>query len=105
MSWQTQKKTFEVTSEWSSLPIRMEDFMRGATWRALPISIKVALAHIWCAEQGLTWPPEPTPLIDQVKSRNVRDFDVPAGSFNEEHDDTDRVVLNPRSKTRGDLHG
>jgi hypothetical protein len=44
---------FEPRSEWSAPAARLEDFVRGAAWHALPLPIKVALAHIWRSEQEL----------------------------------------------------
>ena len=42
---------FTPVSEWSAPPVRLEDFVLGATWQQLPFDIKVALAHIWLREQ------------------------------------------------------
>ena len=42
---------FTPLSEWSAPPTKLEDFVLGAAWQALPFDIQVALAHIWLAEQ------------------------------------------------------
>lgn len=34
--------------------MRLEDFVLGPAWHALPFDIQVGLAHIWLAEQPLT---------------------------------------------------
>lgn len=36
---------------------QLEDFVRTPAWRALPMPVKVALVHVWRAEQeAMEWP-------------------------------------------------
>ena len=44
---------FTPLSEWTAPPMRLEEFVLGATWQALPFDIQVAMAHIWLREQNL----------------------------------------------------
>ena len=42
---------FTPLSEWHAPPVRLEDFVLGAAWQALPFEIQVGVAHIWLSEQ------------------------------------------------------
>jgi hypothetical protein len=44
-------KHFSPLSEWSAPPVRLEDFVVGDAWQALPFDIQVAVARLWCVEQ------------------------------------------------------
>ena len=44
-------RQFEPLSEWHAPPVRLEDFVLGAAWQALPYEIQVGVARIWLSEQ------------------------------------------------------
>jgi hypothetical protein len=39
-----------ILTQFTTTPVRLDDYVKRREWLELPLRIKIAVVHLWCAE-------------------------------------------------------